>query len=426
MQKQDYAGLSRTFDMYYPDVKQLVKETEQFYDSTYTDTERWPLTDYDNVRLIGTFTLNKGDHDVTLPRLYFKKEAEMTNPSFYIITRPSLQDTQERIIHVGTSVEAAVPYACSVSALTGGILPHIEKSRAFSVYLKIMSYVKKYGYCTVYEIQSGYDDICIRGINGTTYAKEAFSKQIFNFVNCDNNGKRFNDDFFLSPEERVQKQKQSYRDNNIWDAVASFKTMVNTKPEVLDALARLNDPAMKKCSGNQQEATDSQEITIYYYGDSLVFNFKNKVSVMSPEDCESNKEAEFERFITPSAKILCQTGDTVYEKYTAFVAHKVKTNDRPNEQAARKLIKKQSDFSSFEQTVIDAFPDCKHIEYQNIYLGEIEHKIKNYSLLNDGAGSRITIDTKKMPDIASIRSVVCAIYGLFDLDLGLTKTMLCF
>lgn len=425
MQKQDYAGLSRTFDMYYPDVKQLVKETEQFYNSTYTDTERWRLDSYDNVRLIGTFTLNKSDHDVTLPRLYFKKEAEMTNPTFYVVTRPAPQD-KERIIHIGTSVEAAVPYACSVSALTGGILPHIEKSRAFSVYLKIMSYVKKYGYCTVYEIQSGYDDICIRGINGTTYAKEAFSKQIFNFVNCDNNGKRFNDDFFLSPEERVQKQKQSYRDNNIWDAVVSFKTMVNTKPEILDALAKLSDPVMKKCNGNQQEATDSQEITIYYYGDSLVFNFKNKVSVMSPEDCESNKEAEFERFITPSAKILCQTGDTVYEKYTAFVAHKVKTNDRPNEQAARKLIKKQSDFSSFEQTVIDAFPDCKHIEYQNIYLGEIEHKIKNYSLLNDGAGSRITIDTKKMPDIASIRSVVCAIYGLFDLDLGLTKTMLCF
>ena len=125
MQKQDYAGLSRTFDMYYPDVKQLVKETEQFYDSNYTDTERWPLTDYDNVRLIGTFTLNKGDHDVTLPRLYFKKEAEMTNPSFYVIARPSPQDTQQRIIHIGTSVSDASQNSCSVSALTGGVVAHV-------------------------------------------------------------------------------------------------------------------------------------------------------------------------------------------------------------------------------------------------------------------------------------------------------------
>ena len=420
MQKQDYAGLSRTFDMYYPDVKQLVKETEQFYNSNDTDSERWRLTDYSNVRLIGTFTLNKSDYDMTLPRLYFKKEAEMTNPAFYVITRPSPQDTQERIIHIGTSVEAAVPYACSVSALTGGILPHIEKNRAFSVYLKIMSYLKKYSYCTVYELQTGYDDICIKGINGATYAKEAFSKQIFNFVNCDSTGKKFNDDFFLSQEEKAQKDMQSYRNNNIWDAVTSFKTMVNTKPEILDAMAKLGEPVMRKCKD------DNQEITIYHHGDSLVFNFKNKVSVMSPEDCESNKETEFEKFITPSAKILCQTGDTVYDKYTAYIAHKVKADNKPNEQAARKFIKKQSDFSSFEQTVIDAFPDCRHIEYQNIYLGEIEHKIKNYSLLNNGAASRIIVDTQKMPDIAGIRSVVCAIYSLFDLDLGLTKTMLCF
>ena len=82
MQKQDYAGLSRTFDAYYPNVKRLVEETELFYQSSGLN---WHL-DKTTVRLIGTFTINNNDKDATLPRLYFKKEAEKTNPYFYVIS----------------------------------------------------------------------------------------------------------------------------------------------------------------------------------------------------------------------------------------------------------------------------------------------------------------------------------------------------
>lgn len=410
MQKQDYAGLSRTFDMYYPDVKRLVEETEQFYDSTYTDTERWPLTDYDNVRPIGMFTLNKGDHDVTLPRLYFKKEAEMTNPAFYVITRPSLQDTQPRIIHIGTSVEAAMPYACSVSALTGGILPHTEKNRAFSTYLKIMSYVKKYGYCTVYELRTGYDDIRVKGINGTTFAKEAFSKQIFNFVNCDSTGKRFNDDFFLSQEEKAQKDMQNSRNNSIWDAVTSFKTMVNTKPEILDAMAKLGEPVLRKYKDDQQE------ITVEQNGDCITFRFKKRVLPISSEEYKIKKDNELDKFIPTSAKILCQTGDTVYDKYTSYVSHKLKVGETFDTETEKKFAKLQKKLDAFEQFINDISYDNPHIEYGNIYFGDLEHTIKSYRLFSDGLGSRISIKLGVSPSLEKINIIADIIKDFFDLD----------
>ena len=410
MQKQDYAGLSRTFDMYYPDVKQLVKETEQFYNSNDTDSERWCLTDYSNVRLIGTFTLNKSDYDMTLPRLYFKKEAEMTNPAFYAITRPSPQDTQERIIHIGTSVEAAVPYACSVSALTGGILPHIEKNRAFSVYLKIMSCIKRYGYCTVYELQTGYDDICIKGINGATYAKEAFSKQIFNFVNCDSTGKRFNDDFFLSQEEKAKKDMQSYRNNNIWDAVVSFKTMVNTKPEVLDAMAKLSEPAKEK------HEDDQQEIMVTQNGDEITFKLKKTVILISSEEERAKKDNELEKFIPTSAKILCQTGDTVYDKYTSYIVHKLNGGGKIDEETEKKFAKYQKRLDAFETFISDITDGDKWIEYGNIYFGNLKHIISGYHIFNDGTAPRISIRLGSSPSLEKINIIADAIKDFFGLD----------
>lgn len=417
MQKQDYAGLSRTFDMYYPDVKRLVKETEQFYNSNDTDSERWHLTDYDNVRLIGTLTLYKSDYDVTLPRLYFKKEAEMTNPAFYVITRPSLQvlqDATKRIIHIGTSVEAASPYAYSVSALTGGILPHTEKSRAFSTYLKIMSCIKGYGYCTVYELQTGYDDICIKGINGATFAKETFAKQIFNFINCDSTGKKFNDDFLLGPEERAQKEAQNARDNKIWDAVTSFKTMVNTKPEVLDALAKLSEPVMKKYKDDQQE------ITVEQNGDKITFKLKKKVIFVSSEEERAKKDNELEKLIPTSAKILCQTGDTVYDKYTSYIVHKLNGGGKIDEETEKKFVKCQKRLAEFETFISDITDDItngdKWIEYGNIYFGNLRHIISGYRIFNDGTAPRISIRLGTSPSLEKINIIADAIKDLFDLD----------
>ena len=410
MQKQDYAGLSRTFDMYYPDVKQLVKETEQFYDSTYTDTERWPLTDYDNVRLIGTFTLNKGDHDMTLPRLYFKKEAEMTNPSFYVITRPSLQDAQERIIHIGTSVSDASQNSCSVSALTGGVVPYIEKLSPFSTYLKIMSYVKKYGYCTAYEIQSGYEDICIKGINGKVMPKVKFAKQIFSFLNPDYNYKDMYQEL-VYPEKQTQKASQNARDSKIWSAVVSFKTMVNTKPEVLDALAKLSEPVMKKYKDDQQEITVGQN------GNNITFRFKKRLLPISNEEYWTKKANELEKFIPTSAKILCQTGDTVYDKYTSYVSHKLKVGETIDNDVEKKFAKLQKKLIAFEDFIGNINNGEKRIEYGNIYLGGVTHAVNGtYRTFNDGTDSRISITLTQAPTLEKIKVIADVIKDLFDLD----------
>lgn len=426
MQKQDYAGLSRTFDVYYPDVKQLVKETEQFYNSNYTDSETWRLTDYSNVRLIGMFTLNKNDYDLTLPRLYFKKKAEMTNPVFYIITSPSLEDTQERIIHIGTSVEAAAPYACSVSALTGGVVPNVDKLRGYSTYLKIMSYVKRYGYCTVYELQTGYDNIHIKGINGTTFTKETFAKQIFNFVNCDKNGYKFNDDPFKisSQTERFHWQEQNTRNGKIWDAVSSFKVVANAGPELLHTLNRLRGIDEGKDSNNEQEITITQDGL-----NNITFTFKNKVELLTPDELKFDKFVGLEKVITPSARILCQTGDTVYDKYTSYIAHKVKNG--ANDQNVNPVPLKQTALNEFEKTFCDLANPNGKIAYKNIFLGGLKHteELNRYhtiSISADNTNSAIEMDFGKKLSFSEVRTLTYAVEKLFDLDPDKTKVTLSF
>lgn len=409
MQKQDYAGLSRTFDAYYPNVKQLVKETELFYQSSELN---WHL-DGTTVRFIGTFAINNNDKDATLPRLYFRKEAPRANPYFYVISTME-PNSFEKIIHIGTSVETASPNSCSVSALTGGVVPNIEKFRTYSTYLKIMSSVRKNGYCNVYEIPTGYENINIKGVNGLTIAKEAFAKQIFNFINCDRSGNRFNDDFLLSQEERAKKEAQNARDNKIWDAVTSFKTMVNTKPEVLDALAKLSEPVMKKYKDDQQE------ITVEQNGDKITFNLKKRVIFISSEEERAKKDNELEKFIPTSAKILCQTGDTVYDKYTSYIVHKLNGGGKFDEETEKKFAKYQKRLAEFETFISDITDDItdgdKWIEYGNIYFGNLRHIISGYRIFNDGTAPRISIRLGSSPSLEKINIIAVAIKDLFDLD----------
>ena len=406
MQKQDYAGLSRTFDAYYPNVKQLVEETELFYQSSRL---KWHL-DETTVRFIGTFTVNNNDKDATLPRLYFKKEAEKANPYFYVISTME-PDSFERIIHIGTSVETASPNSCSVSALTGGGVPNIEKFRTYSTYLKIMSSVRKNGYCNVYEIPTGYENINIKGVNGLTIAKEAFAKQIFNFINCDRSGNRFNDDFLLSQEERAKKENQNVRDNKIWDSVVAFKTMVNTKPEVLDAMAKLSEPAKEKHNDDQQEITVGQN------GINITFRFKNRVLPISSEEYKIKKDNELDKFIPTSAKILCQVGDTVIDKYTSYVTRKLKAGETINNDVEKKFAKLQKKLIAFEDFIGSISNGEKRIEYGNIYLGDVTHAVNGKChTFNDGTDSRISITLTEAPTLERIKLIADIIKDLFDLD----------
>lgn len=404
MQKQDYAGLSRTFDMYYPDVKQLVKESEQYYGTRNFNVHENPLLFSERANLIGTFHINNTDTEATLPRLFFMKKTTKTNPYFYAVTIPAHSEKGEPILYLGTSIDAASPNACSVSALTGGVTPYIEKCRTYSAYLKIMLAVKKYGSCDVYEIPTGYEDIDIRGINGITFGREMFAKQIFNHI-------VFEDNNSLSPEERAQKGAQTDRDNKIWGAVVSFKTMVNTKSEVLDAMAKLNESVMKKYKDDQQE------ITVEQNGDCITFKFKNRVLPISSEEYWTKKDNDLERFIPTSAKILCQTGDTVYDKYTSYVSHKLKVGKTIDVETEKKFAKLQKKLIAFEDFIGNINNGEKRIEYGNIYLGGIEHaKNGKYHTFNDGTDSRISITLTEAPTLEKISIIADIVKDLFDLD----------
>ena len=407
MQKQDYAGLSRTFDMYYPDVKPAVKETEQYYGTRNFNVHENPLLFSERANLIGTFQINRADTEATLPRLFFMKKTTKTNPYFYAVTIPTHSEKGEPILYLGTSIDAASPNACSVSALTGGVTPYIEKCRTYSAYLKIMLAVKKYGSCNIYEIPTGYENIDIRGINGITFDREMFAKQIFNHI-------VFEDNNSLSSEERPQKEAQTTRDNKIWSAVVSFKTMVNTKPEVLDMLAKLNQPVTKKYKDDQQE------ITVEQNGNEITFKFKKRVILISSEEERVKKDNELEKLIPTSAKILCQTGDTVYDKYTSYIVHKLNGGGKIDEETEKKFAKCQKRLTEFETFISDITDGItngdKWIEYGNIYLGNLKHIISGYRIFNDGTAPRISVRLGTSPSLEKINIIADAIKDLFDLD----------
>lgn len=404
MQKQDYAGLSRTFDMYYPDVKQLVKETEQYYNTRNFNVHENPLLFSERANLIGTLQINRADTEATLPRLYFMKKTTKTNPYFYAVTIPAHSEKGEPILYLGTSIDAASPNACSVSALTGGVAPYIEKFRTYSAYLKIMLAAKKYGSCDIYEIPTGYEDIDIRGINGITFGREMFAKQIFNHIVSEDNSS-------LSPEERAQKEAQTARDSKIWNAVVSFKTTVNTNPELLYTMAKLNEPVMKRYKDDQQEITVEQD------GNRITFRFKKKPFPISSEEYKAKKDNELDKFIPTSAKILCQTGDTVYDKYTSYVAHKLKVGGTIDDEVEKKFAKLQKKLIAFEDFIGNINNGEKRIEYGNIYLGGVTHAVNGtYRTFNDGTDSRISITLTQAPTLEKINIIADIIKDLFDLD----------
>lgn len=390
MQNNDYAGLSRKFDLLFPQVKELVEQTEQFYEKQYFTQEANPNNKLTNVRRLGIIVPNKADDGLTLPRLYFKKETDKTNPLFYVISTPN----DEVVVYVGSNLDTFDDKEVySVSAFTGGVVPPTESRRAYEIYLSILAAVRHYRYCVVYEIQTGYENIEIHTHRGITLCNNVFGDTVKHFLKS------------VDPESNTMAKSDvphPYTDK-IWKYVSAFKTMVE------NGITKESEP----------ESTKKQEITIEYYGDDITFRFKNRVYLMTDEEMEMKEANKFEKLIPTSAKILCQTGDTVYDKYTSYISHKIKNDGKVDEKTARRLIKLQNEFTSFERSIIDIDGGDKHIEYGNIYLGDLEHTVTSYRLFNDGSGSRITVNLGKSPTLSDISLIACGIIDLFDLD---TKT----
>lgn len=247
MQKQDYAGFSRTFDVFFPDVKQLVKETEEFYNKEVYDRNFYfiPEQTFGNEKYLGRLELNKNDADCTLPRFYFSKSeyASNFNPYFYLITTPKHEP-----IYIGTSIDNTKQKSCSISAMTGGLLPVIEKQEVYNAYLGILVAIKKYGYCEIYTIPTGYENTVIKNCSGEIMPKKEmftrdFNEQVFHYIRNDSafllycNTSSFNNDCFREDNGVFYEQKE--RNDKIWGAVSTFKGMV--KNCVLSKIDNLNN-----------------------------------------------------------------------------------------------------------------------------------------------------------------------------------------
>ena len=420
MQKQDYAGLSRTFDAYFPDVKKLVEQTETFHNKLFTQQEnstygfRPSNINLGQCRLIGTLEINQNDKNEAIPRLYFKKGAEGTNPYFYAIATPNLE-----ILYVGSSLDDARPKttSASVSAITGGVVPFIDSKQLYIVYLGILSAIKRYGHCMVYEIRTGYEKIELVGMDGVCMPKKDISKCFAGDVSL----------FLMSSLQAVPvinqltmqlENPQKTRDDEIWNAVSTFKGMIrDMSPEAMKVLEQLRQ------TDKGDKPTDNQEITITTSGNDLVFKFKNHVELNNYNEYKVEKMKEMEKMVPPNAVILCQTGDTVNDKYRSYVTRKVRDGEY---ETITLTPSKQERLDRFERVIKENVGDKTIVEYGNIPIIGIKHTLSSYQLCSDGKESRITVRGNVGQSISDIGKLVFEIETLFNLDPKTTKVSLSF
>lgn len=221
MKKDEILGLSQEFEARFPLAKYLAEETEKFYKYLFQTSEldARPLK---NVRYIGDLSLHTIDNmaGIVLPRLYFNKVDEKANPAFYLITTPD-----DKVLYAGTSVRNAtdkwIP-CISVSATTGGVFPPTDSKEAYSLYLALLSAVKLYCRCKVYEICTGYEKIDIWDQYGdciTNPVKYVAAHEIQKHISYDND---YVINICLNSYGNLDQQR---RNDDIWKLVSAFKLM---------------------------------------------------------------------------------------------------------------------------------------------------------------------------------------------------------
>ena len=244
----------------FPLAERLAEETEKFYKEQFQRKEfdKKPLK---NVRYLGKLQLNADDEreGLIFPRLEFKKEADRTNPAFYIITT-----NDDDILYAGTSVPGAsedwIP-CISVSATTGGAFPPTESKGAYALYLALLSAVRFYHGCRVYEVLTGFENMDIRdqfgdsvtGLMRRTVAREMLKHISYSNLYVINN--------CLCP---FVNNNQHRRDTDIWNFVSAYKLMLKH-----DNIQRM------KTSVNEKE--EKQKVIIKHEGSELSFTFAQKM-----------------------------------------------------------------------------------------------------------------------------------------------------
>jgi hypothetical protein len=189
----------------------------------------------------------------------------------------------------------------------------------------------------------------------------------------------------------------------------------NASPEMLKVLEQLRQTQEKK------KEDDYQEITAVIGGEGLTVKFKNHIDFVTWDEYNEMEKDKFDKIVPTSAKILCQTGDTVYEQYTSYIAKKFREADNEVNIKAPNFYTKQEALQWFEQTIIDHTGPDTIIEYANIYMGAFKHAATGYRLTADGTESRIMISKIGKPSFQNIGKIIDEIMMLFDLDPKTTK-----
>ena len=153
MENNFFSGLSRTFEVYYPQVKPLVEKSEQFYNQLLINARaevepNRSFGNYTHASRVGKIIIREGDEGNLLPSIKFVPDSEdRKNPDFYIITTPDREP-----IYIGSSMPSNQVNGCSLSAMTGGLLPPSDSEQSYSLYIGLMSFAKICGHLIVYQV----------------------------------------------------------------------------------------------------------------------------------------------------------------------------------------------------------------------------------------------------------------------------------
>lgn len=227
METNHNSGFSLTFEAYFPQIKMLIEETEQFYNKQFEKLESSELLGYEKpelkqARKIGTLSLNLKDVNEILPRIYLQKEDKQANPYFYLITNP-----YNDVLYIGTRLECENILSMSVSALTGGFLPPTETKEAYNLYLGLMSAIKYYQFCIVYDVDTCYKDVILKdqyGEDKNYIVKKVLPTAIYKQLIEAEKENNFNQLPILNQRNGNTAQQDNI--NKIWEAVSLFKGML--------------------------------------------------------------------------------------------------------------------------------------------------------------------------------------------------------
>lgn len=394
------------FEGFFPQVKWLVKNSEQFYESQFEELPNFGRPGkFDSGHQIGELLINKNDEGLLLPRLYFKKnEGEKTNPPFYAITTPD-----DDILYIGTSAPSfdKSVASLSVSAMTGGVFPPVDTKDAYFPYLGVMFATKKFGKCKVYSLDTGYENINVHDqydYDLTKYIKKLVAGPIYESL--------YNSVCYLELpciNKSLSDNKTMNGVNEIWKYVSAFKTICN---------GEIVQPNEKK--------EDKQIITLIPIADGLKISFSKKVKFENDYSPLSDKfvashveqasklmnDEKFWKNVETSVNTLNPS------KVMAYFDEQYKEHPVPGEDTRVPIIREATSTkqNEFEKKIKKASSGNVSFRYVNI------PGSKGSRVLFDGGNSYIEIYGEcANPTLFEMQEILEAVTTAFGIDDGETR-----